>query len=477
MLAPTAMKTSVSEIEKNKVRLSVEVPAEDVEQVLGAAYKRLANEVRVPGFRPGKAPRKIIDQRLGKDNVRNEVLREALPNWYAQAVEETELDVVSAPEIDIKRFEDGQDLEFEAVVDTRPTPEVGEYSGLEVAVPPVEVTDEELDEQIGRLRERFSTLEVVERPIDTGDFALIDLTTTHHEETIDEGTTKDFLIEVGAEMVVPELDEELKGKKPGDIIKINTELTERFGERAGLPVSMQALVKEVKARRLPELDDDFATTVSEFDTLEELRSDLRERLAESKEAQAENTVRERVLDAFVEVVDVELSEGMVDLEIDGLVQNFVQMLSSQGMDPEQFLQQQGLDGSELRERFRDQAERNLRLRLGLDAVAAQEGLEATDEDRSERVRELSERSGREPEEVREALQQSGDEASLDGDIIRGKALDLLVERATIVTEDASTTDEEAASSEDDPTSTEGAAASTAEDTAAEEDTATKEDPG
>jgi NitT/TauT family transport system substrate-binding protein len=208
-LAPL-MKTQVEEIGKNRYRVSVEVPHGDIARYRDRTYRKLAKEVRVPGFRPGKAPAPVIEQRLGRDFVRGEVLREALPDLYAEALEGSDLDVVAPPEIDVKRFEDGEDLVFEAVVETRPAPELKEYTGLEVARPASEVSDEDVDEQIEHLRMRFASLEVAERPLRSGDFALIDLTTYRHDETIEELTAKDFLVEVGAEMVVPELDAELE---------------------------------------------------------------------------------------------------------------------------------------------------------------------------------------------------------------------------------------------------------------------------
>jgi trigger factor len=433
------VKTSTEEVGRNKVRLTVEVPQADVEKLLGRTYRRLAKEVKVPGFRPGKAPRAVIDQRLGRDFVRSEALKDLLPEIYAEAVESSAVDVVAPPSIDVKTFEDGRDLTFEAVVETRPIPELKDYSGLKVTKPPVEVTDADVDEQLELLRVRFASLEITERPLRKEDFALIDLTTYRHDETIDELTAKDLLVEVGAEMVVGELDAELEGKRKGDILKLTSTLPERFGERAGWQVGMQVLVKETKARKLPPLDEEFAKTVSEFDTLDELKADIRKRLAEIKEAQAESKVRENVMDAFVDHgVEVYLPEGMVDLEVDALVTSLAQVLARQGASIERYMQANDLDADALRGRFREQAERNLTLRLGLEAVASTEGLEATDEDRDKEVEKIAERAERDPEEVREVFDQRGGWKSVDGDILRARALDLLVERAEVtITEEES----------------------------------------
>jgi trigger factor len=438
--AGRTVNTSVEELGPNKVRLSVEVPAADVDKFLDRTYKRLAGEVKVPGFRPGKAPRAIIDQRLGKDFVRGEALRDALPELYAEAVKASDLDVVAHPEIDVKTFEAGTDLAFDAVVETRPTPELKEYSGLAVTKPPAEVSDEEVGEQLEALRVRFATLEVIGRPLAKGDFALIDLQTYRHDEKVDELTAKDLLVEVGAEMLIPELDAELEGKRKGDILKITATLPERFGDHAGWQVGMQILVKEAKARKLPELDEDFAKTVSEFDTLDELRGDLRERMQAFKEARADMALRENVMDAFVNSgVAVDLPEGMVHLEVDGLIESMARVLQARGATLQAFLDADNIDLDALRQRYREQAERNLMLRLGLDALAAAEGVEATEEDRSKEVARIAERVGREADEVREAIEDAEEWGSVDGDILRAKALDLLVERADVtITEEEPT---------------------------------------
>jgi trigger factor len=426
------MKTSIDEIGKNKVRMTVEVPSADVDKLLTRTYKRLAQQVKVPGFRPGKAPKAVIDQRLGKDFVRNEALKDGLPSLYAEAVEDADLDVVAPPEIDVKTFESGQDLTFEAVVETRPEPELGEYDGLKVTKPPADVTDADVDEQIERLRVRFASLEVVERPLKKEDFALIDLTTYRHDVTIDELTAKDLLIELGADMVVPELDAELEGKRKGDILKITATLPERFGERAGWQVGMQVLVKDVKARKLPALDDEFAKTCSEFDTLDELRADIRTKLEEIKESSADARLRENVLDAFATgAVEVDLPDGMVNLEIDAILTSFARVLAAQGVSLDRYMEAEDIDAEALRQRFSEQAERSLRVRLGLDAVAAAEGVEVTEDDREKELNRLAERTQTSVDEVRNVVDERGDWKSIDGDILRSKALDLLVQRADI----------------------------------------------
>ncbi len=426
------MQTSIEEIAKNKVRLTVDVPNADVEKVLIDTYRRLADQVRVPGFRPGKAPRAIIDQRLGRDFVRSEALKDLLPNLYAEALRSTELDVVAPPSIDVKHFEDGADLTFEAVVETRPDAVLKTYAGLPATRPPVDVGDDDVDGQIERLRVRFATLEVTERLLQEGDYAQIDLTTDRNGQNIEELTFKDVLIEVGAEMFVPELDAELLGKRKGDILKITSTLPERFGGREGWQVGMRILVKETKTRKLPALDDELAKTSSEFDTLDELRADIRTRLTEMHQSQSDNTLREHVLDAFVDQgVEVELPDGMVELEIDNLLTSLVQMLAAQGAGIKAYLEANNIEPEALRGQFREQAERNLAMRLGLDAVAKAEAIEVSEDERSDAIERLAARTGRPPEEVRASIDENEAWKSVDGDILRSKALDLLVARADV----------------------------------------------
>jgi trigger factor len=436
------VKTQVDEVGKNKVKLTVEVPLADVEKIMSQTYKRLAAEVKVPGFRPGKAPRAVIDQRLGRDFVRSEALKDLLPDLYAEAVRSEDIDVVAPPDIDVTAFEDGSDLTFEAVVETRPEPVLKDYTGLSVTKPPAQVSDTDVDEQIERLRERFASLEVSERSLQEGDYAQIDLTTTRHDETIDALSFKDQVIEVGPAIFLPELDAELVGKRRGDILKVNATLPEHFGDHAGWQVSMQVLVKETKTKKLPALDDEFAKTVSEFDTLDELRADITTRLTQVVENQAEQALKQNVLDAFVDNgLEIDLPEGMVAVEVDGQLTNLAQLLAAQGATLRQYMDAQNLDADALRNQFREQAERSLSARLGLDAVAAVEGLEVSDDDRTAELERLASRTGRTADDLRKLIDEREDWKSVDGDILRAKALDLLVAKAEVTVADTTVEDE------------------------------------
>jgi trigger factor len=258
--------TSVEPLEGNKVRLRVAVPSAEFEKAIDAAFRKLAGEVKIPGFRPGKAPRRLLEARFGADVARDQALRDALPDYYAQAVVAEAIDVIAAPEIDITKGEDEGDVEFDAVVEVRPVVQLDGYDGLRVEIPDLAVDDEAVDAQVDALRNRFADLEDSPNPLIDGDYASIDIKGSVDGEAVDALSATDFLYEVGSGNVVPALDHQLHGAGPGSILQFSDQLPERFGERAGQQVSFQVLVKEAKRKVLPELTDDWVSEVSEFDT-------------------------------------------------------------------------------------------------------------------------------------------------------------------------------------------------------------------
>ncbi|HEX6311126.1 MAG TPA: trigger factor, partial [Acidimicrobiia bacterium] len=272
------LSTSVEPLEGNKVRLHVAIPASEFDKAIDAAFRKLAAEVKIPGFRPGKAPRRLLEARFGPDVARREALQDALPGYYADAVDAEQLDAIAPPEIDITAGEENGDVEFDAVVEIRPAVTLEGYDGLRVEVPSPAVDDGAVDAQVDSLRDRFADLAESAAPLTDGDYAEIDIKGYVHDEAVEGLTATDFLYEVGSEMVVPKLDEELRGKRPGDILKFNDVLPERFGDRAGDEVAFQVLVKDVKRKVLPDVDDDWVSEVSEFDTVDELRADIGKRL-------------------------------------------------------------------------------------------------------------------------------------------------------------------------------------------------------
>lgn len=427
------MQTSVERIDTHKVKLRVEVPPEEFGKDLDRAYREVAQQVRIPGFRKGKAPRKVIDVQVGREAVLGEFLEDAVPGYYREALRENDLAPIADPDLDVEQLEEGKPFVFTATIEIRPRLklEASEYRGVEVERPAVEVSEEEVERMLDSLRERFAELEPVTRPARSGDYAVIDLRATIHGEEVPEGTRTDYLYEVGSGELGSKLDAELEGKRAGEILKLNDRLSEAAGERAGQEVSFQVLVKEVKGKKLPDLDDGFARTASEFDTLEELRGALREQIRSSKERAADAEVRDRVLQTLIDRVDVELPETLVDREIEHRVLHARERAERLGVTLDRLLSAQGVDELRFRADARDHAVRAIKADLVLEAVARAEDIQVTAEEIGSEIAGLAASLGREPEEVARSLDRTGQVVSLAGDIIRSKALDVLVEHARI----------------------------------------------
>lgn len=428
------METTLEETAKHRVRLKVEVPPEEFGRDLDAAYRRIAEQVRIPGFRKGKVPRKVIDAKVGRDAVLEEFLSDAVPTYYERALREHELAPIASPDISLEQVEEGKPLVFTAEVEVRPRLTLEGYKGIRVERPSAEVSEAEVDEMVDRLRERFAELEVVSRPARRGDYVVADIRATVHEEEVPEATRPGYLYEVGRGEFGPRLDEELEGKRAGDILRFNQVLPEGFGERTGQEVSFTVLLKEVKAKRLPAADDDFARTASEFDTLEELRADLREKLRAAKEREADRAVRDRVLQALVERVDVELPDRLVDEETERRVEAARERAARMGLTIGEVLGAQGWDELRFRADARAHAVRAIKADLVLEAVARQEGIEVTAEELGREIAAIAASLGRDPKEVAATLDRTGQVVTLAGDIIRSKALHLVVEHAEIASE-------------------------------------------
>jgi trigger factor len=426
------MPSTVEETGKHTVRLNVEIPSDQFARDLDKTYRKVSQEIKVPGFRRGKVPRKIIDAQVGPGAVMQEFLQDALPIYYGEAVREHELAPIAEPEIDVERAEEGEPLVFSANVEVRPRLTLTNYKGVRVERPSVEVTERDVDEYVDRLRERFAELEVVGHPARRGDYVVADIHASIHGEDIPDVTRQEYLYEVGSEELVPELDKEVEGKRKGEILQFNATLPERFGDRAGTEVSFRVLIKEVKAKKLPAADDEFAKTASEFDTLQELRDDIRTQLGAVKEREAQAELRERVLAALVDRVEVDLPDRLVDHEVEHRVESAKERAERIGMSLEQVLEAQGWDELRFRSDARAHAVRALEGDLVLEAVARQEELKVTAEELSQRVVELAQAVGRDPKEVARQLERTGAVTQLAGDIIRTKALDLLVEEAEVV---------------------------------------------
>lgn len=431
------MKTTRTQESPSKVRLQVEASAEEVAPALDRAFRELAGEVKVPGFRKGKVPRRILEARLQPAAIRDAAIREVVPAILLEAVKAENLVPVAPPSIEVSAYEVGGGIAFDATVEVRPDIHLPDLSSLSVARPSTAVTDEEVEGQIDRLRERFATLETVQRPAEPGDFALVQLRTYVHDRTVEEASASDLLYEIGSGRFSPDLDRELAGKRAGDILKFNTTLPEGFtGEFAGKEVTMQALVKEVRRKVLPEAGDDFARSASEFETLDELRADLRVRIEQVKARRADLEVRGRLLVQLVDLAGVEPPESLVRHEMALGAGEFGERLRKAGVTFDAYLQASGETADTLESDLRTRAERSVKARLVLDDVVKREEIAVTDEEMERELLLHAQEVGVEPGELRRRLQRSERLVAVAGDILRRKALDLVVGRAEIRTEDA-----------------------------------------
>ncbi|HZT65720.1 MAG TPA: trigger factor [Acidimicrobiales bacterium] len=423
------MKTLLEPLEGNKVKLSVEVEEAEFEKALDAAFRRIASEVRIPGFRPGKAPRRVIEARIGKDAARQEALRVSLPDYYAQAVRDNDVDPIAAPEIDITSGEESGAVTFEAVVEIRPTVAIPGYAGLQVTVPRTDVSDEDVDAQVDRLRETMAELREVARPAQDKDNVTIDVSGYRHGERFDDLSADDFMYEVGSGLIVPELDDNLRGARIGDILKFNAEAGEH-GE-----ISFQVLVKEVKEKVLPEVTDEWAADASEFESVAELRDDIRRRLETVRRVQARMALRDGALGALISLVTDEAPEPLVHSEMERRAHDLSHRLEAQGADIARYLATTGTSEEEFVASLREGAVEAVKADLALRALADAESIEATGEDLDAEVERLAQRFGVRENELRRQLQRSDGLEALRSDVRKAKALAWLVEHVEPVDEE------------------------------------------
>ncbi|HEY6532404.1 MAG TPA: trigger factor [Acidimicrobiales bacterium] len=426
------MKATVEPLEGNKVKLSVEVDEQEFEQAVDAAFKKIAREVRVPGFRPGKAPRRLLETRLGSGAGRAQALNDSLPEYYSDAVRTNEVDVIAPPEIEVTSGEADGPVTFEAVVEVRPTIELAGYEALQVEIASPVATDEEIDSQIERARSQFAELEVVERAAETGDYVTVDIEGSQDGEVLDGLVASGYLYEVGSAGIVPELDEKLEGATAGDEISFEADHPNNSEETPEEQLHFEVTVTEVKAKVLPDVDDELAAQASDFDTLAEWRDDLVGRLTRVKKAQSQMEVREKIGQALADLVDAELPEPLIAQEMQERLQDMSMRLQAQGLSLEQWLQFSGTDGESFIGDLRESAERAAKVDLALRAVAAAEKLEALDEDLEAEFDAVAARVEQDADTVRTQLTEAGHIPALRADIAKRKALEWLTEKVTIV---------------------------------------------
>ncbi|MGZ4476505.1 MAG: trigger factor [Blastococcus sp.] len=424
------MKSTIEELGPTRVRMAIEVPWGDLDHAFGEVYKELGKQVRVPGFRPGKVPHRVLDQRIGRPVVLEQVVQHAVPEVYSEVVRENQVRVLGQPDIEVTRLDDNEALAFTAEVDVAPQLELPALENLAVTVDDVEITDAEIDEQISVMRERFSMLTGVERPAQDGDFVSIDLEAKLNGEVLEDGSTTGMSYEVGSGQLMEGLDDAVRGLSAEESKTFQTALLS--GPNSGEMADVTVTVRSVKEKDLPELDDDFAQTASEFDTLAELRDDVRSRVARTKTLQQGAQARDKLVEHLLEIVEVPIPENLVEREIEWRNRAFENELQQAGMDWDSFL---SISGVENREAYdadqRKTVEEAVRTQFILDAVADAREVTVDNEDLSAQIMAQAQRSRMSPEQYAQQLQQGGNIAEFVADVRRTKTLAQLLEQTTI----------------------------------------------
>ncbi|HTD50995.1 MAG TPA: trigger factor [Acidimicrobiia bacterium] len=434
------MQSTVESVEGNKVKLHVTVPADEFERAIDAAFRKLARDVRVPGFRPGKAPRRLLEARLGTDVGREQALRDSLPEFYVDAVTEHDVDVIAPPEIEVTAGQNEGDVEFEAVVEVRPQVHLTGYDELRVELPVGPVRDQDVDDQVDRLRDRFADLTDSDLPLIDDAYATIDIAGSIDGKPVEGLTATDFLYRVGSDMVVPELDQQLRGTRPGAILEFTAELPERFGDRAGEQATFRIIVKEAKRKVLPELTDEWVDEASEFDTVSELRDDLRRRLETIQRLQARRATRDKVLEAVADLVPIPAPEALVDSETRRRVEDLAHRLSHENATLEEYLQAIDQEPQAFLDGVREGSARAVLADLALRAVVTQEAISVSEDEIGAEVERIALQLEQKVEKVRRDLERRGVLETVRSDVARGKALEFLIDHATVVDEEGNEID-------------------------------------
>ncbi|MFJ2112205.1 MULTISPECIES: trigger factor [unclassified Streptomyces] len=425
------MKSAVETLNPTRVRLTVEVPFEELKDSLDAAYKKINQQVTVKGFRKGKIPARIIDQRFGRGAVLEEAVNDALPKFYTEAVNEGEINVLGQPDVDITELKDGELLTFTAEVDVRPVIEIPDYSGIEVTVDAIEVGDEDIDKSIDQLRDRFATTKPVERAAAEGDVVTIDLEAKIDGEVLPDGVAEGVQYTIGSGELLDGIDEAVIGLEAGGEATFTSEL--KGGAAEGKPAEVTVKVGQVAAREVPALDDEFAQLASEFDTLEELKADSRKRLETSKQYDQATQAQERVLEELLKLAEVPIPEKLLAEEIKTRKHNLEHhQLGQMGLDLAKYLEIQGKTEEEFDAETKEQAEKGIKTQFLLDELVSKEKLNVNQEELTEHLLRRAQSSGMSPDQFAQAVVEGGQVPMLVGEVARGKALAVVVEAAKVV---------------------------------------------
>ena len=434
------MKTTVDKLSDTRVKLTVNVPFSELDKEIAQAYAAIAQQVSIPGFRKGKAPRQLIDARIGRGPILEQVVNDMLPTRYEQAVVENDLKVIGQPEIDITKIEDNDVVEFTAEVDVRPEIEVPDFSKIAVTVPALVADDAAVDEALENLAERFGELKDTKRKMKTGDYAIIDITAEIDGKKIEDASTEGLSYRIGDDDLIKGLDTALRGMKTDEDNEFTAEINS--GEHKGEEATIKVHVVQSKERKLPNLDDEFAQMASEFDTIEELREATKGQVEESKKSEQAAAIRDEVLKAAMEQVSFELPQSIVDEQVHAQLHQVLGQLAHDEKALAQLLEAQGTTREEFDKESREQAEESVRTQLFLDAVADKEEPEVSQQELTDHILFTAQSYGMDPNQFIQQIQSNGQIGNLFADVRRGKALAASICRVDAKDEDGTKVDVE-----------------------------------
>jgi trigger factor len=426
------VKTDVEELSPTRVRLTVEVPFDELKPSLDHAYREVGRQVRIPGFRPGHVPRQILDQRIGRGAVLEHAINEAVPDLYAKAVREANVVALGQPDVEITKLDDGAEMAFTAEVDVRPSFELPDLSEVHVVVDDADVTPDQVEEYLRALRERFASLRAAQRPAQPGDYVSIDLAATVDGEAVEDAQAAGISYEVGSGTILDGLDGVLVGMSAEDTATFQTELA--GGQHAGSQADVTVTVRSVKVKDLPDLDDDFAQSASEFNTVGELRSSTRKQMEAMRRAGQAGQARDRAIEAMLGLVDIPLPEALVEHEIEHRRESMTEELQRAGLTMEDYIASRQLAAADVDREIADEVRRSVKARFILDKLAEGEDLGIEQEEIGEYITQLAYQQGVSPDQFARHLTSSNQLGAVVSDVLRSKAADLLAQRVRVTDE-------------------------------------------
>lgn len=425
------MSFKVEKTKDNEAKLIIEVPAEDFDKAIDEAYEKNKDRFKVDGFRKGKVPREMIEKVYGVGVFYDDAANAVIPEAYAEAAKESGLEIVARPEIQVTKIAAGNPMEFEAIVTLKPEVKLGKYKGVKVEKVEAEVTDEDIENRLNQDKEQNARLVAADdKEIENGDQAIIDFEGFVDDKPFEGGKGEDYPLVIGSHSFIDTFEDQLVGKKVGDEVDVNVTFPEQYqaAELAGKPALFKVKIKEIKVKEYPEIDDEFAQEVSEFDTLEEYKEDIRKKLTEAKENEAARETESRIIEAIVKDSKMDIPEKMIETACDQMVEEFARNMQMQGIAFEQYLQMTGSTLEQMKEQVKPQAEARVQSSLVLEAIVDAENIEAKDADVDDEILKMSEQYGMEVEKINEMLRDE-DRENIKKDICIRKAAELIVNEA------------------------------------------------